>query len=232
MYFDPMYFLFVLPALLLGLWAQAKVRSAYGQYMQVATERGLTGLEAAGHLLRANGLGHVGIEGTPGELTDHYDPRDKKLHLSRDVAYGRSLAGLSIVAHEVGHAVQDATNYGPLKLRMGIVPMVQVGSALGPILFMAGFFFQSTGLATVGLLLFSASAVFAVVTLPVERNASARALQMLRTNGLIVQGQEEAGVRKVLDAAALTYVAALVQVVATLLYYVMLLSGMSGRRRQ
>lgn len=232
MYFDPTYFLFVLPALLLGMWAQAKVRSAYNKYLRVANERGLTGVEAGQYLLKANGLGHVGIEGTPGELTDHYDPRDKKLYLSQAVANGRSLAGLSIVAHEVGHAVQDATNYGPLKLRSGIVPMVQIGSAVGPILFFAGFLFQSTGLATVGLLLFSASAVFALVTLPVERNASARALQMLRTNGMIEQSQEEVGVRKVLDAAALTYVAALVQVVATLLYYVMLLSGMSGRRRQ
>jgi Zn-dependent membrane protease YugP len=232
MFFDPMYFVFVLPALLLGLWAQAKVRAAYSQYTKVASERGLTGLEAGEYLLRANGLGSVGIEGTPGQLTDHYDPRDKKLYLSRDVAYGRSLAGLSIVAHEVGHAVQDATNYGPLKLRSGIVPMVQVSAGLGPILFFAGFLFQSTGLATLGLLLFSASAVFALVTLPVERNASARALQMLRTNGMIMERQEEVGVRRVLDAAALTYVAALVQVVATLLYYVFLLGGMSGRRRQ
>jgi Zn-dependent membrane protease YugP len=232
MFFDPMYFVFVVPALLLGLWAQAKVRMAYSQYTKVASERGLTGLEAGEYLLRANGLGQVAIEGTPGQLTDHYDPRDKKLYLSRDVAYGRSLAGLSIVAHEVGHAVQDATNYGPLKLRSGIVPMVQVSSAVGPILFFVGFLFQSTGLATVGLLLFSASAIFALVTLPVERNASARALQMLRTNGMIMQSQEEVGARRVLDAAALTYVAALVQVVATLLYYVFLLSGMSSRRRR
>jgi Zn-dependent membrane protease YugP len=232
MFFDPMYFVFVLPALLLGLWAQAKVRMAYSQYTKVANERGLTGLEAGEALLRANGLAAVGIEGTPGQLTDHYDPRDKKLYLSRDVAYGRSVAGLSIVAHEVGHAVQDATNYGPMKLRSGIVPMVQVGSALGPILFIAGFFFQSTGLATLGLLLFSASAIFALVTLPVERNASARALQMLTTNGMLMDRQEQVGARRVLDAAALTYVAALLQTVATLLYYVFLLSGMSGRRRQ
>jgi Zn-dependent membrane protease YugP len=231
MYFNPMYFLFVLPALLLGMWAQARVQSAYKKYLQVGNERGMTGVEAGQYLLQANGLGQVGIEGTAGQLTDHYDPRDKKLYLSQNVANSRSLAGLSIVAHEVGHAVQDATNYGPLKLRMGIVPMVQAGSALGPILFMAGWFFQATSLATVGLILFSLSAVFALVTLPVERNASARALQMLRSNGLIQGGQEEAGVRKVLDAAALTYVAALVQVVATLLYYVMLLSGMGGRRR-
>jgi Zn-dependent membrane protease YugP len=218
--------------LLLAFWAQMKVRSAYGKYTRVANERGLTGLQAAEYLLKANGLERVSIEGTPGQLTDHYDPRDKTLHLSRDVADGRSLAGLSIVAHEVGHAVQDNTNYGPLKLRSGIVPMVQVSAFVGPLLFFAGFLFQSTGLATLGLLLFSASAVFAVLTLPVERNASARALQMLRTNGLVVQREEEVGARRVLDAAALTYVAALLQVLSTLLYYVFLLSGMSGRRRR
>jgi len=231
MYFDPLYFLFVLPALLLGLWAQARVKSAYSRYLRVGNERNLTGVEAAQYLLQSNGLGHLGIEGTPGQLTDHYDPTKKTLFLSQDVANGRSLAGLSIVAHEVGHAIQDATNYGPLKLRMGIVPMVQIGSALGPILFMAGWFFQSTGLATVGLLLFSLSAAFALITLPVERNASARALQMLQSTALIQGGEEAVGVRKVLDAAALTYVAALVQVIATLLYYVMLLGGMGGRRR-
>jgi Zn-dependent membrane protease YugP len=232
MFFDPIYFIFVLPALLLGMYAQAKVRSAYNKYLKVANERGVTGVEAGQLLLQANGLASVGIEGTPGQLTDHYDPRDKKLYLSQGVANSRSLAGLSIVAHEVGHAVQDATNYGPMKLRSGIVPMVQIGSAVGPILFILGFLLQSTGLATLGLLLFSASAAFALVTLPVERNASARALQMLRTNGLVTDQQEEAGAKRVLDAAALTYVAALLQTVATLLYYVFLLSGMSGRRRR
>ncbi len=231
MYFDPLYFLFVLPALLLGMWAQFKVQSAYGKYMQVANAHGMTGVEAGQALLQANELEHVGMEGTPGQLTDHYDPTKRKLFLSQDVANGRSLAGLSIVAHEVGHAVQHATNYGPLKLRMGIVPLVQVGSALGPILFMAGLVLQMSGLATIGLLLFGLSAVFALITLPVERDASKRALQMLRSNSLIEGGQEEAGVRQVLDAAALTYVAALVQVVATLLYYVTILSGMGGRRR-
>ena len=231
MYFDPTYFLFVLPALLLGMWAQFRVKSAYSKYLQVANAHGMSGVEAGQALLQANELAHVGMEGTAGQLTDHYDPRDKKLYLSQDVANGRSLAGLSIVAHEVGHAVQDATNYGPLKLRMGIVPLVQIGSALGPLLFMAGFVLQMSGLATIGLMLFGLGAVFALVTLPVERNASARALEMLRSSGLISGAQEEAGVRQVLNAAALTYVAALVQTVATLLYYVMLLTGMSGRRR-
>ncbi|MBC7234174.1 MAG: zinc metallopeptidase [Chloroflexi bacterium] len=229
-FWDPMYLVFALPALLLGLWAQSRVQSAYSRYMRVANSRGLTGIQAAEYLLRAQGLGHVSIEGTPGQLTDHYDPRTKTLRLSRDVAYGRSLAGLSIVAHEVGHAVQDHTNYGPLKLRSGIVPMVTLSAYLGPILFVTGLLMQSMGLAWLGVILFSASAVFAVLTLPVEKNASKRALEMLRTNGLIVRGEEEAAARQVLDAAALTYVAALVQVISTLLYYVFLLSGASRRR--
>ncbi|MBC7262445.1 MAG: zinc metallopeptidase [Chloroflexi bacterium] len=229
-FWDPMYLIFALPALLLGLWAQARVQSAYNRYMRVANARGLTGLEAAQHLLRAQGLGNVSIEGTTGQLTDHYDPRSKTLRLSREVAYGRSLAGLSIVAHEVGHAVQDYTNYGPLKVRSGIVPMVTLGSYVGPILFILGLTIQAMDLAWLGLILFSLTAVFALVTLPVEKDASRRALQMLRANGLVVQGQEEAAARQVLDAAAWTYVAALVQVVSTLLYYVFLLGGASRRR--
>jgi len=229
-FWDPMYLVFALPALLLGLWAQSRVQSAYSRYIRVANSRGLTGIQAAEYLLRAQGLGHVSIEGTPGQLTDHYDPRTKTLRLSRDVAYGRSLAGLSIVAHEVGHAVQDHTNYGPLKLRSGIVPMVTLSAYLGPILFVTGLLMQSMGLAWLGVILFSASAVFAVLTLPVEKNASKRALEMLRANGLVVRGEEEAAARQVLDAAALTYVAALVQVISTLLYYVFLLSGASRRR--
>jgi Zn-dependent membrane protease YugP len=229
-FWNPMYFVFAVPAMLLAMWAQMRVRSAYGKYLQVPNQRGMSGVQAAEHLLRAQGLSGVSVEGARGELTDHYDPRKKTLHLSRGVAEGRSLAALSIVAHEVGHAVQDHTNYGPLRVRSGIVPMVTLSAYLGPIVFIAGFMFQSMGVAWLGLILFSLSAVFALLTLPVERNASQRALQMLRTNGLIVQGQEEAGARQVLDAASLTYVAALVQVISTLLYYVFLLTGFSRRR--
>lgn len=227
---DPMYLLFALPAMLLAMWAQMRVRGAYNRYLRVGNRRGLTGLQAAQHLIRAQGLADVKVEGARGQLTDHYDPRSKTLHLSQSVANSSSVAALGIVAHEVGHAVQDKTNYGPLRLRSGIVPMVQVSAFLGPLVFFGGLLFQSTGLAWLGLLLFSASAVFALLTLPVERNASQRALQMLRTNGLIVQGQEETGARRVLDAASWTYVAALVQVLSTLLYYVFLLSGFSRRR--
>jgi len=231
MYFDPLYLIFALPALLLGFWAQMKIQSAYSKYSKMPNARGLTGLEAAQTLLQANELEGVQIQGVAGQLTDHYNPANKTLGLSQGVANGRSVAGLAVVAHEVGHAVQDRTGYGPMRFRNGIVPLVQVSAMVGPILFILGYMLGSSGLAWLGLLLFSASAVFSLITLPVEKNASARALQMLTTNGLIVQQEEQAGARKVLDAAALTYVAALVQSIGTLLYYVTLLMGGSNRRR-
>jgi Zn-dependent membrane protease YugP len=230
MFWNPTYMLFALPALLLAMWAQSRVRSAYSKFMRVPSRRGLSGVQAAERLLAARGLGHVTVKGARGDLTDHYDPRSKTLHLSQGVARSNSIAALSIVAHEVGHAVQDQTDYGPLKLRSGIVPMVQVSAAVGPIIFFLGFMMQSMGLASLGLILFSASAVFALITLPVERNASQRALQMLTTTGLVVGQEETSAARQVLDAAAWTYVAALVQVFSTLLYYVFLLSGFSRRR--
>jgi len=229
-FIDPLYLLFALPALLLAFWAQMRVRSAYSRFLAVPNERGISGLAAAQQLLASQGLSGIGIEGTPGELTDHYDPRDKTLHLSQGVANSRSVAALGIVAHEVGHAVQDSTGYGPMKLRAGIVPAVQVGSWLGPILFFVGILFNTMNLAWVGLILFSLSAVFALVTLPVEYNASSRALELLTTNGLVVSADEAAGARSVLNAAAWTYVAALIQVLSTLLYYATFLLG--GRRRR
>jgi len=229
-YMDPLYLVFALPALLLAFWAQMRVKSAYNKYLRVPNRVGLTGIDAAERLLANQGLQGISIEGTPGELTDHYDPRSKTLRLSQRVAQGSSVAAISIVAHEVGHAVQDNTGYMPMKLRAGIVPLVQVSAWLGPVLFMIGLLFNLTDLAWVGLLFFSASAVFALLTLPVELNASHRALQMLTANGMVVQGEDESGAHAVLTAAAWTYVAALVQVLSTLLYYVSLLTG--GRRRR
>jgi Zn-dependent membrane protease YugP len=230
LFYNPTYWLFALPALLLAMWAQMRVRSAYNKYLRVPNQRGMSGLEAAQHLIRSQGLNNVRVEGTRGQMGDHYDPRTKTLRLSQNVANSRSVAALGIVAHEVGHALQDRTNYGPMRLRTGIVPMVQVSAFIGPLVFFGGLMFQSSNVAWLGLILFSASAVFALLTVPVERNASVRALQMLRTNGLVLQGQEDAGAKAVLDAAAWTYVAALVQVLSTLLYYVFLLSGFSRRR--
>ena len=226
-YFDPLYLIFALPALLLAFYAQFRVQSAYRQYSQKSNWRGISGLEAARYLLSGAGLSHVRLEGAPGQLTDHYDPRTETLRLSPQVAHSRSVAALGIVAHEVGHAMQDAQAYAPLRWRTGLVPAVNIGSWLGPVLFLIGFLMRAPSLAWVGVLFFAGSAVFALVTLPVELNASGRALQMLRTAGLVTGEQEEEGVKSVLNAAALTYVAALAQALSTLLYYIFLLTGFS-----
>ncbi|NOZ05138.1 MAG: zinc metallopeptidase [Chloroflexi bacterium] len=225
-FFDPMYFVFALPALLLAFYAQMKVKSSYAKYLKVPNMRGINGEQAARSLLSANGLDYVNIEGIPGELTDHYDPRSKTLRLSAGVARSSSVAAVGIVAHEVGHAVQDAKAYTPLRLRAGLVPVVNLGSWLGPIIFLAGLFMQSSSLAWMGVILFGGTAIFALVTLPVELDASRRALKMLETNGL-VGVQDAKGAKSVLQAAALTYVAALAQALSTLLYYALLASGMS-----
>jgi len=228
MFFDPMYFVFALPALLLGLYAQFKIKSSYNKYLRVANGRGITGATAARSLLDTAGLYDVAIEGVAGELTDHYDPSKRKLGLSKGVAQSASVAALGIVAHEVGHAVQHAEGYGPLKLRSAIVPAVQIGTWLGPILFIVGFLLQAYNLAIIGVLVFAAGAMFSVVTLPVELNASSRAMAMLTNTGLVTQ-QEYKGAKSVLSAAALTYVAAAAQSISTLLYYVFLLGGLRRR---
>jgi len=225
-WFDPLYLVFALPALLLAFYAQFKVQWAYNKYLRVPNRRGLSGLEVARHLLAANGLGYISVEGTPGYLSDHYDPRTKTLRLSPQVARSPSVAALGIVAHEVGHAVQEAQGYAPLRLRSGLVPVVNFGSWLGPILFLIGWLMGYSKLAWMGVLCFSAAAVFALVTLPVEFDASRRALRMLQAYGLVVDRRELAGAKSVLDAAALTYVAALAQAISTLFYYIFLLTGM------
>ena len=224
MFFDPRYLIFALPGLLLAFYAQMRVKSAYKKYTRVPNQRRLTGLEAAQIILGPEGLNHVSIEGTRGELTDHYDPRTKKLRLSAGVAKQPSVAALAIVAHEIGHALQDNQGYAPLRLRGAIVPAVKVSSWVAPVLFFIGFLFGMTSIAWLGVILFGLGAVFSLVTLPVEFNASRRGLQLLQTYHL-TDGQELKGAKAVLDAAALTYVAALAQTLATLFYYVTLLSG-------
>ncbi|MCU0509870.1 MAG: zinc metallopeptidase [Anaerolineae bacterium] len=226
-YFDPLYFIIMLPALLLAFFAQMKVKSAYATYTKVANSRGLTGLDAARVILPNEGLTGVQVEGTPGELTDHYDPRSKKLRLSAGVAQQPSVAALAIVAHEIGHALQDHHGYAPLKLRGAIVPAVTVSSWVAPALFFIGFLFGFTQLAWLGVIFFGVSVVFSLITLPVEFDASRRALKLLETYQL-ADGRELQGARSVLQAAALTYVAALAQTLLTLLYYVSIL----GRRRE
>lgn len=224
-----LYLLFSLPALILGMWAQAKVQGAFKKYSKVRTYTGLTGGEIARRMLDSNGLNHVKIEQTRGFLSDHYDPRGKVLRLSPDVYQSPSVAAAGIAAHEAGHALQDAQDYRALRMRTTMVPTVQIGSWLGPIIFIIGLLLQpamGTTLAWVGIGLFALTALFAVVTLPVEFDATKRAKSWLATSG-VIYNQENEGVAKVLDAAALTYVAGAIQAISTLLYYVFLLSGRS-----
>ena len=227
--------IFALPGLILGLWAQARVKGAYNKYSKVRTMRGITCAQVARALLDEQGLTHVAIEETQGRLSDHYDPRSQVLRLSPDVYRTPSIAAAGIAAHEMGHALQDASHYVPLKFRSALVPATQFTSRLAPMIFMAGFMlaiFAKTEIgyyiAWAGVALFAVAVIFTLVTLPVEFNASKRAKQLLVSSGVLV-GNEIEGVNKVLDAAALTYVAAAVTAIGQLLYYVMLLTG--GRRR-
>jgi Zn-dependent membrane protease YugP len=223
-----LYLLISLPALLLGFYAQAKVQGSFNKYSKIRTSNGMTGAEVARKVLDANHLESVQIEQTRGTLSDNYDPRSRVLRLSEAVYATPSIAAAGVAAHEAGHAIQHSQNYGPLALRSLMVPTVQLGSWLGPIVFMVGFLFQSTSLALIGFILFAATAVFAIITIPVEMDASRRAKELLTSTGIIYSGEME-GVNTVLDAAALTYVAGAVQVLSTLLYYGLLLFG--GRRR-
>lgn len=228
MYFDPMYFVFALPALVLALYAQWRVSSAVNKYSRVPTGRGTTGARVARAILDSAGLGDVAVERTGGLLSDHYDPRTRTLRLSQAVFDTPSVAAVGIAAHEAGHALQHADNYLPLQARSAIVPVVQFGSFLGPIVFFIGMLLNFTGLAWVGVIMFAGVALFALVTLPVEFDATRRAKRLLTEQGFI-SGGEIQGVNAVLDAAALTYVAGLAQALSTLLYYIFLLTGMRRR---
>ena len=219
-FFDPLYLLFSLPALLLALWAQWQVQSAYKKFSQVRTITGVNGAQAARRILDMNGLRHVVVERVEGFLSDHYDPAHKVLRLSPQVYEGSTLASVGVAAHEAGHALQDREGYAMLKLRSAMVPSVQIGSWLGPIIFIVGFLmsgFIGQTMAWAGLILFGATAAFALVTLPVEFNASGRARQLLVSHG-ILSPTELSGINSVLNAAALTYVAAAAQAISTLLY--------------
>jgi Zn-dependent membrane protease YugP len=223
-FFDPMYFVFVAPAILLALWAQMKVRSTYAAAQQEPAP--LSGAAAARHILNSAGLDGVAIEEIPGVLSDHYDPRTKVLRLSSDIYRGRDLAAVGIAAHEAGHAIQDAHNYGPLAIRNAAVPVANFGSGIGIGLFFVGLLLSFPMLAWVGLALFASVAFFQLVNLPVEFDASNRAKAQLVSLGIVPQ-HEMGAVNRVLNAAAWTYVAATLQSVLTLLYYASLLSGHS-----
>lgn len=227
MFFDINYLFYMIPAFILMALTSWYVKSAYNKWSKVRARSGLTGAQATQRLISAGGLHGVRIEGVAGNMTDHYDPRDKVLRLSQGVANVPSVAALAIAAHELGHAMQDAENYFPLRLRGALVPAVNIGSNLGWILILAGLFLGLTQLAWVGVIAFSAGTVFALATLPVEFDASARAKRLLADAGIISGSEEMKGVNNVLNAAALTYVAGLVTAVLQLLYYVSLVSGRS-----
>jgi len=227
-FFDPMYFVFALPALLLGLIAQWRVQAAIKKYSRIRTRRGETGAGVARAILDSYGLSNVKVERTGGFLSDHYDPVSRTLRLSQGVYDTPSIAAAGIAAHETGHALQHADGYWPMQIRSAMVPVVQFGSYLGPIIFMLGWWLSITPVAWAGVYLFGGVALFSLITLPVELDASHRAKELLVSRGY-VWGDEAVGVARVLDAAALTYVAAVVQALSTLLYYVFLLTG--GRRR-
>jgi Zn-dependent membrane protease YugP len=233
---DPTFFIFIIPALILGLIAQAAVKGRFNKYSQVRTMRGLTGAQAAREILDSNGLSDVSIEETQGFLSDHYDPRSRTLRLSPQVARSASVAAVGVAAHESGHALQHASGYLPLQLRSSMVPAVQFGSWLGPLVIMAGILLEAlmgafslgNAVAWFGVILFAIVVVFSFVTLPVELDASARAKKLLYQYN-IVDRQELGGVNKVLNAAAWTYVVAAIAALLQLLRWIFLLSA--SRRR-
>jgi len=225
---DPLYWMLMLPVMLLSFFASFRVKSAFKKYSQVRTAFGITGAQAARQILDRNGLGHVEVVETQGFLSDHYDPMKKVVRLSPEVYRSPSLASVGIAAHETGHAVQHAKSYAPLMLRNMMVPVASIGSNFAWIAIMAGFVIGMMGLVKIGILLFSAVVVFQLLTLPVEFNASAKAKEMLTGYGLVSTG-ELAGVNKVLSAAAMTYVAAAASAIVTLLYF-LLRAGLIGGR--
>jgi Zn-dependent membrane protease YugP len=228
LFFDPRYLIFMAPAFILMMLTSWYVKSAYNKWSKVPSNSRMTGAQAAQRLIANSGLYGVQIEGIRGNLSDHYDPRTKTLRLSQGVANNASVAAVAVAAHELGHALQDAEDYLPLRFRAALVPAVNVGSWLGWILILIGLFLQMYNLAWMGVLVFSGGAIFALATLPVELNASARAKQLLANTGIIQTEQERRGVSNVLNAAALTYVASLVTAVLQLLYFASLIGG---RRR-
>jgi Zn-dependent membrane protease YugP len=223
-YGDWHYYLYALPGLLLGLWAQASLKGTFAKYAQVPTASGINGQQTAQALMQLSGV-QVGVNSTPGMLTDFYDPRTKSISLSQSSVQG-SIASVAVVAHEMGHAVQDAQGYGPMKLRAAIVPAVQLSAWVGPLLFIGGMLLNSLSLVYVGIVAFAAAAFFSICTLPVEFNASTRGLAMLQ-QARILSPAEIPAARNVLRAAALTYVAAAAQSVGQLMYYL----ALAGRRR-
>lgn len=215
MYFDSS-FIILIPALIIAAYAQFKVSSTFEKYSKHGSRNGYTGAQVARILLDSNGLYNVPVEVIPGKLTDHYDPTKRVMRLSQEVFYGNSVAAIGVAAHETGHAIQHSKNYAPLIIRNSIVPVANFGSSISWILFAAGLVFGLNGLVNIGILLFSAVVIFQIITLPVEFNASSRALKILDAKG-ILYSEELSMAKSVLSAAAMTYVAAALTAIANLL---------------
>lgn len=222
------YCVLLIPVMILSLWAQAQVSGNFKKYSRVSNRRRLTGAQAAEAVLRANGVYDVRITSTWGSLTDHYDPRDNTIYLSQDVYASPTVAAVGVAAHEAGHAVQYSVSYAPVRLRSAIVPVTNLGSRCSVILLFIGLVMYSQSLFLAGIVLFSLTTFFQLVTLPVEFNASRRALETIEEQGILDQ-EELPGARKVLRAAALTYVAALLMSALQLLRYVLIFLGRNGR---
>jgi Zn-dependent membrane protease YugP len=221
LYFDSYYLILVVPTIILSLWAQIMVKSTFAKYSRVRNSRGMTGQDAAALLLRENGIGNVAIQPVGGSLTDHYDPRDRVLRLSQPVFGSASIAAVGVAAHETGHALQHAAAYGPLGLRSALVPVANIGSSIGPWLAIAGLGFSLPVLVKIGIILFAGAVGFYLITLPVEINASARAIAQLRKSGILT-AEELGGVKKVLTAAAFTYIASALTALMSLLRLILL----------
>lgn len=223
-YFDPLYFLFALPGLIVALFAQAKVKANYSKYSKVFTSNGLTGADTAREILRRNGIYDVDVQRIKGNLTDNFNPKDKTIYLSDGVFGSSTVSAVGIAAHEAGHAVQYAVGYTPIKVRSALVPICNFGAGLSPFLIIAGYFFSLPELLYLALGVFLLSVLFQLVTLPVEFNASKRALLSIGQMNLL-NDREYIGAKKVLSVAALTYVAALLQSLLIFLYYFVRFTG-------
>jgi uncharacterized protein len=226
-FFDPVYLLILAPFFLLALWASSRVKSTFRKYSKVPIRSGFSGAQTAQAMLQGAGIHDVSIESVPGMLSDHYDPRAKVVRLSDDILHGRSAAAVAVAAHEVGHAIQDAQGYAPMGIRSSLVPAASLGSSLAPWMIVIGMFLNFGGLTWLGIIIFAAAVLFHIVTLPVEYDASFRAMKILEGSG-IVAADEMPGVKKTLYAAGFTYVAATLMALAQLAYFVMRASGASN----
>jgi Zn-dependent membrane protease YugP len=221
MYFDSYYLLLVVPAILISLWAQFMVKSTFSKYSKIQSSRRISGAEAAAYLLKVNGITDVAVGSIAGTLTDHYDPSAKAVRLSEPVGKKTSIAAIGVAAHETGHAIQHAQKYGPLILRGTLVPVANIGSNAGPLLVIVGIASSMPFLTNIGIILFAAAVLFYFITLPVEIDASRRALKILSSSGTL-EDEELIGVQKVLTAAAFTYIASAILALANLLRLILL----------